>query len=75
MVPILKNLLIVWKCYSSLFYKFSREVDVIVAVQVFLDPEVVITGWEEHNFGIVIVVPLPEHIHGIVEKHSLISPN
>ena len=47
--------------------------NVILVDQVFLNPEVIITGWKEHNFLFIVIVSAAENIYGMVEKLALIS--
>ena len=71
-VPHFVYLIIIKKSNLGLFYYVSREENVILVYQMFLDPKIFITGGKEDDLLPLPVVPASEDVHGLIEKLSLI---
>ena len=70
-----RYLLEAWLGPLSLSDDLVREINVVIAPQMFVKPQRIIRGCDEHNLSISSVVINPHPIHGCIKESSLVSSN
>ena len=57
----------------GLLYQLAGKIYVIFVDEMFLDPKVIITGWQKYYFLFVIVDPVSKSVHCMVEELSFVQ--